>query len=126
MAGHDELRPLFEAVTTALGGAPGVTGIDIGVRDESEPAEDDLAVRVFLRDGSDPAVRFTADALAAQFQLPIVVQQRVFFPLTLPDTRMFRPVAGGVSVCASRFAGAGHGVPVGTLGGIARTTGTPV
>jgi hypothetical protein len=126
MAGQEELQPLFDALSAALQGVPGVTGIDIGVRDESEPAENDLAVRVFLLDGGDPFIRSTADAMAAQFGLPIVVQQRVFFPLGLPDTAMYRPVAGGVSVCASRFVGSGHGIPVGTLGGVARTTHTPV
>jgi hypothetical protein len=123
MAGQEELQPLFDTLAAALDGLPGVTGIDIGVRDESEPSEDDLAVRVFVRDGGDPAVRSVTDSLTEQFQLPIVVQQRVFFPLSLPDTAMYRPVAGGVSVCASRFAGAG-GIPVGTMGGIARTTRT--
>ena len=115
MAGQEELQPLFDTLAAALDGVPGVTGIDIGVRDESEPSEDDLAVRVFVRDGGDPAVRSVTDSLTEQFQLPIVVQQRVFFPLSLPDTAMYRPVAGGVSVCASRFAGAG-GIPRGDDG----------
>lgn len=126
MAGQEELQPLFDALAAALEGVPGVTGIDIGVRDESEPVGDDLAVRVFVRGGGDPAVRVTADAIASQFQLPVIVQQRVFFPLSLPDTAMYRPVAGGVSVCASRFVGGGHGISVGTLGGVARTIRTPV
>jgi hypothetical protein len=126
MAGQEELQPLFDAVVSALNGIPGVTGIDIGVRDESEPAADDLAVWVFVRDAADPTIRAVVDGVSTQFHLPLVVRQRVFFPLSLPDTRMYRPVAGGVSVCASRFVGAGHGIPVGTLGGIARTTATPV
>lgn len=103
-----------------------VTGIDVGVRDEEAPNPDDLAVRVFVSNlDQAPGVEAVVSATAAAFGVPLVVLRRSFNPTSLPDTSLHNPVEGGVSVSAARFLASPTGVPVGTLGAIARTTQTP-
>lgn len=101
---------------------PGVTGIDIGFRDEDVPDPDDLAVRIFVEDES--AMPTGLLELVDTMGAPFVVVQRSFGTTGLPDTSRYRPVVGGVSVASERFASTGT-VHVGTLGAVARTTTTP-
>jgi hypothetical protein len=85
-----------------------ITGIDFGIREESEPDAEDLALRVFVAHlGGIPV---EVHAALTFFPFPTVVLQRVF-SLTgvFPDTASSRPVLGGVSVAAARFIATGTG-----------------
>ena len=119
-----EMVAAKETLEGALPGIEGATGIDIGIRDEEVRDPEDLAVRIFVQDVT--AIPPALTDLIAQFGVPIVVLQRTFWASALPDDSRHRPVVGGVSVFAARFANSPAGIPVGTLGAIARTTATPV
>ena len=121
-----ELIVAREALEALIRGIDVVRGIDIGVRDEQAPNADDLAVRIFVRDLEEAAaVQSIVSEATAQFGVPIVLLRRDFSPAAFPDRSMHRPVEGGVSVGAARFADDPSGFPVGTLGAIAGTTATP-
>ena len=123
---QDELFSAMAAIEPLIAPLDPVTGIDVGVRDEEAPNPDDLAVRIFVSSLDEaPGVEALVSATAAAFGVPLVVLRRTFSPTALPDTSMHRPVVGGVSVSAARFANSPTGTPVGTLGAIARTTLTP-
>ncbi|OXM69803.1 hypothetical protein [Amycolatopsis vastitatis] len=111
-----ELIAAKEAVEAVVFALPEVTGIDVGVRDEEQPDADDLVVRVFVQDlGAVPELPGDAQGF------PIVVLQRSFRPAGLPDTAMYRPVVGGVSVMNERWLHAGRaGGSSGTLGAVVR------
>jgi hypothetical protein len=101
-----------------------ITGIDFGVHDEEQPDPEDLVLRIFVADATavPPEVTAAADA----FPFPVIVLQRTFEAMqatTLPDTARYRPVVGGVSVAASRFASTSG--PTGTLGAIVRDNFNP-
>jgi hypothetical protein len=126
MATLEQLLSAMAAIEPLVAPLDPVTGIDVGVRDEEAPDPNDLAVRVFVATVDEiPGVEGLVSATAAAFGVPLVVLRRTFSPAALPDTSMHRPVEGGVSVSAARFASSLVGIPVGTLGAIARTTLTP-
>ncbi|MFT4226454.1 hypothetical protein [Micropruina sp.] len=126
MATLEELLAAMAAIEPLVAPLAPVTGIDVGVRDEEVPNAEDLAIRVFVSSlGEAPGVEALVAATAAAFGVPLVVLRRSFSPTSLPDTSIHRPVEGGVSVSAARFLGSPSGIPVGTLGAIARTTRTP-
>lgn len=126
MATLDELLAAMATIEPFVASLDAVTGIDVGVRDEEARNPDDLAVRIFVF-SSDliPGVEASVSFVAAQLGIPLVILTRTFQPASLPDVSMHRPVVGGVSVSAARFATSPVGIPVGTLGALARTTTTP-
>ncbi len=114
-----ELNAAFDALAGVVFGIDGVTGIDIGYRDEAAADPNDLALRIYVRDIQ--AIPSDLTDLTAQLEVPFVVIQRVFQDMaTLPDIEQHRPVIGGISVCTERLAVVGGSS--GTLGAIGVTT----
>jgi hypothetical protein len=131
-----DLLATFNGVKDFVLALDGVTGMDIGVRDEEAPDADDLVLRIFVRDLSQASTTFPAfqgqttlvvsDLIALPFglppefgDLPLILIQREFSPDQLPDTTRYRPVIGGGSTTPGRLVASG-GVPSGTLGAVVR------
>lgn len=117
MPASPEMIAAMDRLAEVLPGIDGVTGIDIGFRDEDAPDPNDLALRIFVRDIE--AVPMALTQLTAPLEVPFVVIQRVFLEsATFPDLNPYRPVIGGISVAAKRL------IYAGTLGAIGVTTAT--
>lgn len=101
-----------------------ITGLDFGMSDESQRDPEDVALRIFVTDST--SIPPEVEAALEFFPFPVVVIQRVFdfAQTTLPDTTRHRPVEGGVSVAASRFASTGT-AHAGTLGAIVTDAADP-
>lgn len=124
MPASDDMIAVKESLEAIIFSLDGVTGIDIGMRDEESLDLDDLAVRIFVQDAS--RIPHEINDMLEQSPVPAVVLQRRFEPTaTLPDTDPHRPVAGGTSVGAARFVNSPSGFPAGTLGAVGQTTQTP-
>lgn len=124
MPASDDMIAVKESLEAVIFSLDGVTGIDIGMRDEESLDPEDLAVRIFVQDASQ--IPQEISSLLEQSPVPAVVLQRRFEPTaTLPDTEPHRPVVGGTSVGAARFVTSLSGFPAGTLGAVGQTTQTP-
>ncbi|MGW0314990.1 hypothetical protein [Streptomyces flavidovirens] len=121
MPASPEMIAVKEFLESQIFAFAGVTGIDIGMRDEESLDPEDLAIRIFVQDASEISPEI--NGLIAQFPVPSIILQRRFEPIaTLPDTEPHRPVIGGTSIQAARLA---NMVAAGTLGAIGQTTATP-
>lgn len=97
-AEHDRLMGLFEQATELLKKYPGVTSVEIGIKETGRQITDDLAFRVYVER------KIPQDQLSPDEKIPdeILGVKTDVIPYSLPaltfNDKKFRPLKGGIQI----------------------------